>query len=894
MEKASTGLIAKSDLMQIALAGIAKGLKPELLIELAGAADIMADIIGGTATDALKAITTALETGKMKGLKPYLDTSLDLASAFGDLESKMTTAEKSQAMYNIVMIAAKRLQAEQSGAVSDTADKMDRIEASYKNANLALGQLCMTVIGGIYDIIQLGVAYSATTAALNNKTTAMKALTGGTSDWTIQGKAATAATMQETKAVAAGTDAMKAAVKPYQDQIELLKNQLKTRNDNTEAVKKSATAHEAAEKSITEAIRKAAYEAETIGQTQYEKDIARIDSEAAKYKKAGVDQVTVAKYVAVEMEGANKKAYEEMAKDARKASDVAISEMEKQIAQGVKLTDEHIKGAEKYKKLVADEYEFASTENERAINKIIADETGKLDEIEDLFYREYISFGDMLDQKERIHVNATKAILEKETENAKKIADINYNLIKDIQGYEEIAYNMRIAQINAQAEADRVAGGNAILIAARVQDETIKAYTDMGYKVDGFFGGVTAGFLEMQRAQTSWGEVGYAGIKTFAADATKELDANLFLFLKGRWGEMGVDFESILDDMLKILTAKIAEMIIQWGLYEAAVYAASLLGLATTSGSVAGDLIASLKPGGGGGGGALGTITSLYGAGKTAYGLYGALAGGAPAAGAIGAGAGVGAGLGGGAGVFATGTGIGAAPFVVDTSLALGAEAGAAGAAAAEAGAGAGAGAGAAVAGVGTAAGVVGAVLAIGYLWGQYWGEDYESKANQYTPDVYAGFQLRQAQALDIQGMMTGGENYDYLTNTPEKVRDVWKSGYDQWFWEMDRYFGQDIPKEIYSTASQAWLKSPLYLGGGYPAQRGLDYVPYDRFPIIAHEGEAVLPKKDAEEWRGGSTRGGVVINVHYNGTIIEEKKAAKDIALMVYPELYRLQNLGH
>lgn len=41
----------------------------------------------------------------------------------------------------------------------------------------------------------------------------------------------------------------------------------------------------------------------------------------------------------------------------------------------------------------------------------------------------------------------------------------------------------------------------------------------------------------------------------------------------------------------------------------------------------------------------------------------------------------------------------------------------------------------------------------------------------------------------------------------------------------------------------------------GTSALNGLSYVPRDNFPIRAHEGEAVLNKKDAQEWRGGGGR---------------------------------------
>lgn len=51
----------------------------------------------------------------------------------------------------------------------------------------------------------------------------------------------------------------------------------------------------------------------------------------------------------------------------------------------------------------------------------------------------------------------------------------------------------------------------------------------------------------------------------------------------------------------------------------------------------------------------------------------------------------------------------------------------------------------------------------------------------------------------------------------------------------------------------------------GKAAYTGLEYVPYDNYPVITHKGEAILTKSEAEAWRKGETGsakgGGVVIN---------------------------------
>lgn len=133
MKRASEGMIANSDLAQIALGGLAKGLNPEQLIKLSDAAKLLGDSVGKNATEALNDLAQALETGRVKGLKQFAGATIDLKDAFGDLEGKMTDTEKAQAMYLLIMIHAIKLQKTQTQAVSDTADTFDRQKARYKD-----------------------------------------------------------------------------------------------------------------------------------------------------------------------------------------------------------------------------------------------------------------------------------------------------------------------------------------------------------------------------------------------------------------------------------------------------------------------------------------------------------------------------------------------------------------------------------------------------------------------------------------------------------------------------------------------------------------------------------------------------------------------------------------
>lgn len=221
MRGASEGLVADADLMKIALSGIAKGMKPEQLVGLADAARILGDAAGKDATTALHELTEALETGRARGLKAYIGTALDLKEAFGDLESKMTEAEKAQAMYLITMREAAKLQEQQTEKVNNTADSIERLEASFKNLKHAMA-----------DVLVEGVEIYA-------KYT----------EWWTKGSRPIIAPllgikMPETLESPAG--AIKTNANEYQRQIEALKKLLKGRQDAAKGLSDMAKIEEQA------------------------------------------------------------------------------------------------------------------------------------------------------------------------------------------------------------------------------------------------------------------------------------------------------------------------------------------------------------------------------------------------------------------------------------------------------------------------------------------------------------------------------------------------------------------------------------------------------------------------------------------------------------------------
>lgn len=225
MKRASNGQIANADLMQVALAGIAKNLKPEQLINLADAAKILGDSVGQNATVALKELSEALESGRAKALKGYAGSTIDLKDAFGELESKMSAAEKSQAMYALIMIHATKLQREQKTEVDETADKIEQLEAKWKNLTTEAERFAKNVAVSGYE--RLFHPFDTLKSNINDIVKSFKNISNGGWDTGV---------VRHTKDQETADDKSKNQIKAFEDQIKSLKNLLQTREDNKKSV----------------------------------------------------------------------------------------------------------------------------------------------------------------------------------------------------------------------------------------------------------------------------------------------------------------------------------------------------------------------------------------------------------------------------------------------------------------------------------------------------------------------------------------------------------------------------------------------------------------------------------------------------------------------------------
>ena len=306
MDKAADSQIANADLMKTALAGVAKGLKPEQLIELSKAALILGDSVGVSAKQALDDLTQALETGRTKGLKNYLGTTLDLKTAFGDLESKMTEVEKSQAMYNLTMIASAELQAQQTTAVDGAADSIAQIEKKYADATLAVARFAKSLVVSTIDIF-------SSTDAMDNMSNTVDSLTfdrGGQAE-ALGGKPA------------AGNDKAEKAKAAAQAQVDALKKQLEAR----EGIKKAA-------KEGTDTAKKAAADLAALQKKSFDAYLEGIGKEWDETERVWMERVALKNKEADETEKLQAKSFEgylkalEAESDANEAAFIARGQLE--------------------------------------------------------------------------------------------------------------------------------------------------------------------------------------------------------------------------------------------------------------------------------------------------------------------------------------------------------------------------------------------------------------------------------------------------------------------------------------------------------------------------------------------------------------------------------------
>lgn len=114
-----------------------------------------------------------------------------------------------------------------------------------------------------------------------------------------------------------------------------------------------------------------------------------------------------------------------------------------------------------------------------------------------------------------------------------------------------------------------------------------------------------------------------------------------------------------------------------------------------------------------------------------------------------------------------------------------------------------------------------------------------------------------------------------------ESVRD--DTALNNSYWNAGYTLGQEFSKgRAAATTDSAWADAVNNFNSGYTKHRsghqramGIDYVPYDNFPALLHEGEKVLTAGEARQEKNGVGS----IQIIMNGTVIREEADVQRVA---------------
>lgn len=150
----------------------------------------------------------------------------------------------------------------------------------------------------------------------------------------------------------------------------------------------------------------------------------------------------------------------------------------------------------------------------------------------------------------------------------------------------------------------------------------------------------------------------------------------------------------------------------------------------------------------------------------------------------------------------------------------------------------------------------------------------FDSFAKLFRGD-FSGFLSGLIQLITqaIPNMLAAGRNL--FTGMWDGMKEVW-TNLQTWVSDKVSWLADKLA---------FWRSSQAEMGGGSDGShaKGLNYVPFDGYRAILHEGEAVLTKTEAREYRNGGARSGGDINVTqhiYSPTPdprVEQRQAARE-----------------
>lgn len=155
---------------------------------------------------------------------------------------------------------------------------------------------------------------------------------------------------------------------------------------------------------------------------------------------------------------------------------------------------------------------------------------------------------------------------EDETETATKLAGDKLNAYRamydDMKGFAWESYDLQVDLIRRQAtEYERLTGDSATA-SAWMNEKINEAWIDSARKSDNFFDGVKAGFIDIQKSTSTWGEFGYNIVKTFADKSKAALSDILFDAIKGDLGDLSTYWDTVWKSMTRTASDQLSNFLV--------------------------------------------------------------------------------------------------------------------------------------------------------------------------------------------------------------------------------------------------------------------------------------------------------------------------------------------
>lgn len=242
-----------------------------------------------------------------------------------------------------------------------------------------------------------------------------------------------------------------------------------------------------------------------------------------------------------------------------------IAKVKEGLSQGISYISEKemAKLYEDYQKMVSDEVEYGLNENERAANQIIHKEEEKLLKLAELWAKDAITDQEYYDLEAKIIDNANAAMLDKETEYNSKIANIRYDNIKDIQGYEEEAYEIRLDQIDKEAAKRRKDGADEVSTALWVKNQKMIAWAELARSSNSVTAGMKAAWYDLSQKQLTWGQAAYNVTIDLYEQMGDAWGDSIYDVITGDLDSLSDLWEDTWKSMLKTMTRYLGKMVFE-------------------------------------------------------------------------------------------------------------------------------------------------------------------------------------------------------------------------------------------------------------------------------------------------------------------------------------------